>query len=157
MGTLTARDGRAECISVAQLMFLERSRAFYFERCFRVASSNMRITKHFFSQKRRKKRIERDLRENREKKGKENEEEEEKAERMREPSSRKLGRTNQAQFESELAREIRGILFACPHFFLLDEKRFVEAECVFLIENAMMTSSSWQLLREYVNYEKREI
>ncbi|CAL6383806.1 unnamed protein product [Bathycoccus prasinos] len=76
---------------------------------------------------------------------------------MREPSySRKLGRTNQAEFESELSREIRGVLFACPHFFLL-EKRFVEAECVFLIENAMMTSSSWQLLREYVNYEKREI
>ena len=75
---------------------------------------------------------------------------------MREPSSRKLGRTNRAQFESELAREIRGVLFACPHFFLL-EKSFVEAECVFLIENAMMTSSSWQLLREYVNYEKREI
>jgi len=39
----------------------------------------------------------------------------------------------------------------------MNEKRFVEAECVFLIENAMMTSSSWQLLREYVNYEKREI
>ena len=75
---------------------------------------------------------------------------------MREPSSRKLGRTNQAKFESELAREIRSVLFACPHFFLL-EKSFVEAECVFLIENAMMTSSSWQLLREYVNYEKREI
>ena len=75
---------------------------------------------------------------------------------MREPSSRKLGRTNRAQFESELAREIRDVLFACPHFFLL-EKSFVEAECVFLIENAMMTSSSWQLLREYVNYEKREI
>ena len=75
---------------------------------------------------------------------------------MREPSSRKLGRTNRAQFESELAREIRGVLFACPHFFLL-EKSFVEAECVFLIENAMMYSSSWELLREYVNYEKREI
>ncbi|CAL6362943.1 unnamed protein product [Bathycoccus prasinos] len=82
---------------------------------------------------------------------------ERKQERMREPSySRKLGRTNQAEFESELSREIRGVLFACPHFFLL-EKSFVEAECVFLIENAMMTSSSWQLLREYVNYEKREI
>ena len=79
-----------------------------------------------------------------------------KQERMREPSSRKLGRTNQVKFESELAREIRSVLFACPHFFLL-EKSFVEAECVFLIENAMMTSSSWQLLREYVNYEKREI
>ena len=76
---------------------------------------------------------------------------------MREPSSRKLGRTNQAQFESELAREIRGVLFACPHFFLLDEKRFAEAEIVFMIEKAMMSSSSWQLLREYVNYEKREI
>ena len=36
-------------------------------------------------------------------------------------------------------------------------RRFVEDEMVFLIENAMMTSSSWQLLREYVNYEKREI
>lgn len=48
---------------------------------------------------------------------------------MREPSSRKLGRTNRAQFESELAREIRDVLFACPHFFLL-EKSFVEAECV---------------------------
>jgi hypothetical protein len=46
MSTLTARDGRAECISVAQLMFLERSRAFYCERCSRVASSNTRITKH---------------------------------------------------------------------------------------------------------------
>jgi site-specific DNA-cytosine methylase len=76
---------------------------------------------------------------------------------MREPSSRKLGRTNRAQFESELAREIRGVLFACPHFFLLDEKRFVKDELVFLIENAMMYSSSWELLREYVNYEKREI
>ena len=75
---------------------------------------------------------------------------------MREPSSRKLGRTNRAQFESELAREIRDVLFACPHFFLL-EKSFVEAECNFLLEYAMMTSSSWQLLREYVNYEKREI
>ena len=75
---------------------------------------------------------------------------------MREPSSRKLGRTNRAQFESELAREIRDVLFACPHFFLL-EKSFVEAECVFLIEYALMTSSSWQLLREYVSYEKREI
>jgi hypothetical protein len=75
---------------------------------------------------------------------------------MREPSSRKLGRTNRAQFENELAREIRGVLFACPHFFLL-EKSFVEAECNFLLEYAMMTSSSWQLLREYVNYEKREI
>ena len=75
---------------------------------------------------------------------------------MREPSSRKLGRTNRAQFESELAREIRDVLFACPHFFLL-EKSFVLAECVFLIEYAIMTSSSWQLLREYVNYEKREI
>jgi len=153
MGTLTARDGRAECISVAQLMFLERSRAFYFERCSRVASSNMRITKHFFSQKRRKKRIE----------GKSGKKRKRKRRRRRESRTHertvewKLGRTNQAQFESELAREIRGILFACPHFFLLDEKRFVEAECVFLIENAMMTSSSWQLLREYVNYEKREI
>jgi site-specific DNA-cytosine methylase len=76
---------------------------------------------------------------------------------MREPSSRKLGRTNQVKFESELAREIRGVLFACPHFFLLDEKRFVKDELVFLIENAMMYSSSWELLREYVNYEKREI
>ena len=55
MSTLTARDGRAECISVAQLMFLERSRAFYFERCSRVASSNTRITKHFFSSEREKK------------------------------------------------------------------------------------------------------
>jgi site-specific DNA-cytosine methylase len=80
-----------------------------------------------------------------------------KQERMREPSSRKLGRTNQVKFESELAREIRGVLFACPHFFLLDEKRFVKDELVFLIENAMMYSSSWELLREYVNYEKREI
>jgi site-specific DNA-cytosine methylase len=99
------------------------------------------------------------LRENREKKRKEkkSKNKKRKQERMREPSySRKLGRTNQAEFESELSREIRGVLFACPHFFLL-EKRFVEAECVFLIENAMMTSSSWQLLREYVNYEKREI
>ena len=52
MSTLTARDGRAECISVAQLMFIERSRAFYFERCSRVASSNTRITKHFFSSER---------------------------------------------------------------------------------------------------------
>ena len=76
---------------------------------------------------------------------------------MREPSSRKLGRTNQVKFESELAREIRGVLFACPHFFLLDETRFVKDELVFLIENAMMYSSSWELLREYVNYEKREI
>ena len=156
MSTLTARDVRTECISVAQLMFLERSRAFYFERCSRVASSNTRITKHFFSS-------ERELREtferNREKKRKEkkSKNKKRKQERMREPSySRKLGRTNQAEFESELAREIRGVLFACPHFFLL-EKSFVEAECVFLIENAMMTSSSWQLLREYVNYEKREI
>ena len=156
MSTLTARDGRAECISVAQLMFLERSRAFYFERCSRVASSNTRITKLFFSS-------ERELREtferNREKKRKEkkSKNKKRKQERMREPSySRKLGRTNQAEFESELSREIRGVLFACPHFFLL-EKSFVEAECVFLIENAMMTSSSWQLLREYVNYEKREI
>ena len=137
-------------------MFLERSRAFYFERCSRVASSNTRITKHFFSS-------ERELREtferNREKKRKEkkSKNKKRKQERMREPSySRKLGRTNQAEFESELSREIRGVLFACPHFFLL-EKSFVEAECVFLIENAMMTSSSWQLLREYVNYEKREI
>jgi len=105
MGTLTARDGRAECISVAQLMFLERSRAFYFERCSRVASSNMRITKHFFSQKRRKKRIERELRENREKKGKENEEEEEKAERMREPSSGSWGeRTKRSLKANSLGR-----------------------------------------------------
>ena len=156
MSTLTARDVRTECISVAQLMFLERSRAFYFERCSRVASSNTRITKHFFSS-------ERELREtferNREKKRKEkkSKNKKRKQERMREPSySRKLGRTNQAEFESELSREIRGVLFACPHFFLL-EKSFVEAECVFLLEYAMMTSSSWQLLREYVNYEKREI
>jgi hypothetical protein len=55
MSTLTARDGRAECISVAQLMFLERSRAFYFKRCSRVASSNTRITKHFRSEKREEK------------------------------------------------------------------------------------------------------
>ena len=98
------------------------------------------------------------MRENREKKRKEkkSKNKKRKQERMREPSSRKLGRTNQVKFESELAREIRSVLFACPHFFLL-EKSFVEAECVFLIENAMMTSSSWQLLREYVNYEKREI
>jgi len=98
------------------------------------------------------------LRENREKKRKEkkSKNKKRKQERMREPSSRKLGRTNRAQFESELAREIRDVLFACPHFFLL-EKSFVEAECNFLLEYAMMTSSSWQLLREYVNYEKREI
>jgi hypothetical protein len=55
MSTLTARDGRADCISVAQLMFLERSRAFYFKRCSRVASSNTRITKHFRSEKREEK------------------------------------------------------------------------------------------------------
>ena len=98
------------------------------------------------------------MRENREKKRKEkkSKNKKRKQERMREPSSRKLGRTNQVKFESELAREIRGVLFACPHFFLL-EKSFVEAECNFLLEYAMMTSSSWQLLREYVNYEKREI
>lgn len=66
MSTLTARDGRAECISVAQLMFFERSRAFYFERCSRVASSNTRITKHFFSS-------ERELRETFEKSGKKEE------------------------------------------------------------------------------------
>ena len=82
------------------------------------------------------------MRENREKKRKEkkSKNKKRKQERMREPSSRKLGRTNRAQFESELAREIRGVLFACPHFFLLDEKRFVKDELVFLIENAMMLS-----------------
>ena len=76
MSTLTARDGRAECISVAQLMFLERSRAFYFERCSRVASSNTRITKHFFSSEREKKERESI---GKKKKGKEIQEEEEKA------------------------------------------------------------------------------
>ena len=98
------------------------------------------------------------MRENREKKRKEkkSKNKKRKQERMREPSSRKLGRTNQAKFESELAREIRSVLFACPYFFLL-EKSFVETECVFHLENAMMSSSSWQLLREYVNYEKTEI
>ena len=97
------------------------------------------------------------MRESREKKRENKTKKKRKQERMREPSSRKLGRTNQVKFESELAREIRGVLFACPHFFLLDEKRFVKDELVFLIENAMMYSSSWELLREYVNYEKREI
>jgi len=89
MSTLTARDGRAECISVAQLMFLERSRAFYFERCSRVASSNTRFNDVFLSEKREG--------ENREKvgkkkKGKETAKKKRKQERMREPSySRKLG------------------------------------------------------------------
>tara|TARA_B100001142_G_scaffold236948_1_gene235421 strand:- start:28 stop:285 length:258 start_codon:yes stop_codon:yes gene_type:complete len=77
MSTLTARDVRAECISVAQLMFLERSRAFYFERCSRVASSNTRFNDVFLSEKREERRESRESREKKE--GKRNREEEEKA------------------------------------------------------------------------------